>query len=270
MGEADHRCSHCGRTPDDTLMPSVVRGSVAPKLHRAPPDAQPAVGGQPMPTAPPAPIKPGPQSHLFPDDGVAKIIPFPVRRQPASKPRVRHPRPVPEEQGNFDFRPAPKAKAKTLSGTTVDAAIHCDERPAARVHRSVAAAFDLSMVIIACVFFLMLFLLAGGSVPANKNGLLALAGALALVAAAYSVLPVVAGRESLGMRLAGLRVITFRGFPPNSKQRWFRFFGSILSSCIVVGLIWSFWDEESLTWQDHISGTFPTALSTGKRVFHRR
>jgi hypothetical protein len=34
--------------------------------------------------------------------------------------------------------------------------------------------------------------------------------------------------------------------------------GSCLSVCSVVGLLWSLVDEESLAWQDHISGTFPT------------
>jgi hypothetical protein len=34
--------------------------------------------------------------------------------------------------------------------------------------------------------------------------------------------------------------------------------GSCLSVCTAVGLLWLLVDEESLAWQDHISGTFPT------------
>jgi len=260
MEQAEHRCGRCGRTLDDTLSTLALRGAAVPKLRAAPRAA--AV------SAAPAPIKPGPQSRLFQDDGAPKVIPFPARRRPDAKPRVRHPRPAPEGQGNLDFRPVQKAKQKTLS-TTVDAVIHCDDEVAARVHRLIAAAFDAAIVVIGFGLFLLLFHLAGGLFTPNRTTLLAFAGALAVIAGGYGALPVIAGTETLGRRVAGIRLVTFRGFPPYRKQRLLRFLGAWLSNCIVVGLAWSLWDEESLTWQDHISGTFPTALAYRTRVFHQ-
>jgi uncharacterized RDD family membrane protein YckC len=147
--------------------------------------------------------------------------------------------------------------------------IHCDDPVAARLHRAIAAAFDASIVVIGYGLFLLVFRLAGGAFALNRTNLLALAGALALIAFAYGVLWAIAGGETAGMRWSGLRLITFSGFPPERNQRLLRLAGSCLSVCTAVGLLWSLWDEESLTWQDHISGTFPTAPASGTRVFHR-
>jgi uncharacterized RDD family membrane protein YckC len=276
MGEAEHRCRRCGRTPDDALMPgAAVRGALATQLRPAPAEtAIPTVGRTPG-------LRPAIQARLFQDETGSNLIQFPAqaetrRRREAespakagSKPRVRRLRPAPENQGNLDFRPAPKARQRTLP-TTVDAVIHCDDPVAARVHRAIAAAFDWSMVVIGYGLFLLVFRLAGGALALNRTNLLVLGGTLALIAFAYGVLWAVAGSETAGMRWTGLRLITFGGFPPEPKQRLLRFAGSCLSVCTVVGLVWSLWDEESLTWQDHISGTFPTAPASGTRVFHRR
>lgn len=260
MDEAEHRCGRCGRTLDDTLLPGdVVHGAAVPKLRTAP--------RRTAPPAPPAPIRPGAQSRLFQDDGTPKVIPFP-RRPRDGKPRERYSRPAPEGQGNLDFIPQ-KAKSKTLA-TTVDAVIRCDIDTAARPHRAIAAAIDCSLVFIGCAFFLLAVLLAGGPLTPNRPTVLAFAGAFALIAAGYGVLPVIAGSETVGRRLAGLRLVTFRGLPPSKKERFYRFLGGWLSNSIVVGLAWSLWDEESLTWQDHMSGTFYTALASTRRVFHNR
>ena len=72
------------------------------------------------------------------------------------------------------------------------------------------------------------------------------------------------------MHWTHLRLTTFDGFRPELRQRLLRFAGSCLSLCTVVGLLWSLADEESLTWQDHISRTFPTPRELESQVFHRR
>jgi uncharacterized RDD family membrane protein YckC len=78
----------------------------------------------------------------------------------------------------------------------------------------------------------------------------------------YKLVWTVAGRDSIGMSFAGLRLVDFDGNPPSSERRYQRMFGSFLSLLAAgTGLIWALVDEDSLTWHDHISGTFPT-LST--------
>jgi uncharacterized RDD family membrane protein YckC len=254
-------------------MPDVVHGAAALQLQTARMEGPP-------PTASQAPAFRPVQARLFQDEGGSNVIAFPGRgetrrrRGPdgapgtASKPKVRRARPAAEEQANLDFRPAPKSQPRTLA-TTVDAVIHCDDPVAARLHRAIAAAFDWSLVAIGYALFLLMFRLAGGTFAPNRASLMAMAGALLLIACAYGMVCVMAGSETVGMRWAGLRLVTFSGFSPDSKQRLMRFVGSCLSVCTVVGLVWSLWDEERLTWQDHISGTFPTAPAAGARVFHR-
>jgi uncharacterized RDD family membrane protein YckC len=276
MGEAEHRCRRCGRTPDDALMPgAVVHGALAPQVRFAPEETAIPAGR----TAPGS--HSGVQARLFQDEIASNLIQFPARAatrrrraaeattETESKPRIRRARPAPVNQGNLDFRPVSKTKPRTLA-TTVDAVIHCDDPVAARLHRAIAAAFDWSMVAIGYGLFLTVFRVAGGAFALNRINLLVMAGALGLVAFAYGAVWVIAGCETAGMHWTGLRLITFSGFPPEPKQRVLRFVGSCLSFCTVVGLVWSLWDEESLAWQDHISGTFPTALASGTRVFHRR
>jgi uncharacterized RDD family membrane protein YckC len=56
-----------------------------------------------------------------------------------------------------------------------------------------------------------------------------------------------------------LRLLNFDGRPPTREQRMLRLGASFLSVLSAgLGLLWALVDEESLTWHDHISQTFPT------------
>ncbi len=78
----------------------------------------------------------------------------------------------------------------------------------------------------------------------------------------YKILWAIAGVDTIGMRSAGLHLIDFDGNPPSSTRRYQRLGGSILSFLAAgIGLVWSLVDEDRLTWQDHISSTFPTIPS---------
>jgi len=222
------------------------------------------------------------QGRLFQEAAGPKVLQFPdrgeTRRRPKaepaagtlSTPRVRQAPAPPEGQGNLDFRPASGTVRRTLGAKTVEAAIYCDAPVATRTHRALAAALDLSMIVIGYALFLAVFRAAGGEFRLDRSGLPTLGGALVLVALAYSLLWAIAGSETAGNQWTRLRLVTFEGPAPELKHRLLRLAGSWLSACIVVGLVWSLWDEESLTWQDHISGTFPTPLASENRVFHRR
>jgi uncharacterized RDD family membrane protein YckC len=282
IGEAEHRCRRCGRTPEDTLMPgAVVHGALAPQSRPVPAESPSAGGSLDAGAA----GRPGGlprivQGRLFQEAAGSNVLQFPergeTRRRPkadsadraGSKARVRSPAPA-EGQGNLDFRPAPRTARRTL-GATVEAAIYCDAPVATLPHRALAAALDLSMIVIGYALLLTAFRLAGGEIRLDRSGLPIVGGALVLTAFAYSVMWVIAGSETAGKQWTGLRLVTFEGLAPEFKHRLLRLAGSWLSACIVVGLVWSLWDEESLTWHDHISGTFPTPLASETRVVHRR
>ena len=88
---------------------------------------------------------------------------------------------------------------------------------------------------------------------------LAFGGAFLCVALFYGLLWVLAGSETAGQRWTNLRLINFDGSPIDRRERGIRFAAACLSLCSVgLGLLWSLADEESLTWHDHMSKTFPT------------
>ncbi|HTS30735.1 MAG TPA: RDD family protein [Bryobacteraceae bacterium] len=223
------------------------------------------------------------QGSLFWDKPAGKIIPFDSFPSPPSgnaRPRAktsagsrsggRSRRTYSHEgQGELDFLPPAPAKPRTL-GTTVEAVIFCEDPVASRVHRAVAAACDWSLVLLAYGMFLSVYRLCGGEFLLDRSSLLMIGSVLPLLACLYGLMWAVAGYETPGMRWTNLRLTTFDGFRPEKDQRMLRFLGSCLSLCTVVGLLWSFADEESLAWPDHISKTFPTPRRIDSQTFHRR
>jgi uncharacterized RDD family membrane protein YckC len=268
--DGEHRCRRCGRKSGDRLPGELVlptQGALAAVAQAAPqaplrtPNLARAV-----------------QRPLFQEKPDSNVIPFeafapprvPARPRAAAKPQPRRPsRSVSEAQGSLDFLPAMPAQTRTL-GTTVEAVIFCEAPVATPLHRAVAAALDWSMVLIGYGLFLLAFSQAGGQFVLTRSNLMVFAAALPLVAFTYGMFWAVAGTETAGMRWTRLRLTTFDGFPPEPRHRALRFAGSCLSFCTVVGSLWALADEESLTWQDHISRTFPTPLASDSQIFHRR
>ena len=285
--EGEHRCRRCGRRPGDTLtgeftMPRMT-GATAPQLQA---NARAAVVEQPsQPSSAPAHAIPV-QGSLFPVRSQSNVIPFEAYVPPKPAPRTR-PKPAtgtnatpgkpparrasrtPAGQERLDFLPPAPPKPRTL-GTSVEAVIYCEAPVATTLHRAVAGALDWSMVLIGYGLFLATFFLMGGTISLNKLNLMIFGGALLLLGFLYGWVFAIAGSETPGMQWTQLRLTTFDGFRPELRQRLLRFAGSCLSLCTVVGLLWSLADEESLTWQDHISRTFPTPRELESQVFHRR
>ncbi len=266
--EGETRCRRCGRKPTDTLPNQFnyqTQGALARMPMREPVPVDPP---PPLPVARPISTRPV-QRALFPEDA-PKVVPIaPGTRPPRPPSRPRSPKPrVIEMQESLPFLPPAPAGPKKL-GTTVEAVIRCEFDVATRTHRALAATYDFAMVAVGYGLFLASFHAAGGRVPFDKVGLLTLTAVLPVLAFAYGLLWALAGSETPGQRAVGLRLLSFEGFPPEARQRMIRFAGSCLSICTcALGLIWALADEESLTWPDHMSGTFLTP-DDQKRIFRR-
>jgi uncharacterized RDD family membrane protein YckC len=174
-----------------------------------------------------------------------------------------------EGQGELEFLPVQPAQPRKLA-SKVDPLIDGDSTAAAPMHRAVAGALDWSIVLIGYGLFLATFYLCGGRFDLDRNNLMIFGAALLLVGCTYGLVWTIAGTESAGMRWTHLRLITFDGSAPNASRRFLRFAGSCLSFATVVGVVWALFDEESLGWQDIISGTFPTTYERETPVFQRR
>jgi len=278
----EDRCRKCGRRPGDTLngdfMMVRTEGALAAKFQ---PNARAAAADSPHARRPiiravQQPLFPDRQSNVIEFAEYAPLKPTPRKTSPQKavsktpvKPRTANRRRgVPEGQGMLDFMPPQPATPRTLT-TTVEAVVSCDSPVATTLHRAVAAALDWAMALIGYTLFLAVFFAMGGEFTWNRINLIVFAGTLLLVGFAYGLTWALLGADSAGMRWTGLRLTTFDGFPLERKQRVLRFAGTCLSLCTVVGQLWCLADEESLTWQDHISGTFPTPRRVQAQVFRR-
>ncbi len=116
-----------------------------------------------------------------------------------------------------------------------------------------------------CAAGLAMFLFAGGKFWVDKQSLPFFILAAVTVPLLYKLLWTFAGRDTIGMQTAGLRLVDFDGNPPSQRRRYQRLVGGILSLLAAgIGLIWAFVDEDNLTWHDHISDTFPTLAPESK------
>lgn len=284
-GEDDHRCLRCGRRLSGTvvaappgysganaLAPALVMNDdtaeFPPARNGAP--AQPGLFGNTTltDTSPGLPI-PVP-ANVIPFDrlqkdhaaGAAPARPQPKPAPPAAattqaKTTMRKPGP-PNMQGTLDFVPAGPGKSRKLK-TDVEAQVFCDQPVATPTHRFVASVIDGAIVLFGFGLLVTLYEFLGGRFGGGRIFWVALAGTLALVAMLYGLIWTIAGRETAGMRLTDLQLITFDGFEVDPRTRVLRFAATWLSFCSGgLGLLWAVADEENLTWHDHISKTFPT------------
>jgi uncharacterized RDD family membrane protein YckC len=181
------------------------------------------------------------------------------RRRTARAPRsaVRNGSHGQDPQQSLDFYGAHGGQPSL--GMKLEAVIYCDAPVAPPSHRTVAALFDAAMVLLALGLFLVIFVVAGGAVSITAGNSVFFLGIAALVALFYRFLFCVANGDTPGMRFAGLRLVDFDGRRPDRDRRGMRQVAGLLSLISAgLGLVWALVDEESLTWHDHISKTFPT------------
>jgi uncharacterized RDD family membrane protein YckC len=142
----------------------------------------------------------------------------------------------------------------------IGAVIYCDAPVALPTHRLMAAVADASMVLTGLGVFLTVFILFGGDIVLSARNAPFLLGVALGIAFFYRLLWYLANGDTPGMHFAGLRLVNFDGRAPGREQRRLRQVAGALSLLSAgLGLVWALVDEESLTWHDHISKTFPTA-----------
>ena len=274
--EDDHRCVRCGRRlrmapprpVPDTYPLSETAGALATALQ---PQALASFGESDETLGPVLR-----QGRLFSTVEPSKVVAIrrekPMPPPPSARGSRRTQGPATSsavQQGAFDFQPAGPRTMRTLK-TTVEASIYCDAPVATPTHRILAAALDISVVLIAAAVFLLTFYFMGGHVDPSLKGLSYLLPAIAFVFLFYGLIWPILGRETPGMRWTGLQLVNFDGYPPEPRQRAVRFAGICLScGASGLGLLWALVDEENLTWHDHMSQTFPTVRHSLSSSFRR-
>jgi uncharacterized RDD family membrane protein YckC len=123
-----------------------------------------------------------------------------------------------------------------------------------------AAIVDAGLLVFSYGGMLALFTVLGGRIGFNKVDLTVAGAVFALFYAQYFALFTVFGGSTPGMMLRGMRVVSFDGSIPTSRQMVWRSFGYLISAgTCFLGFLWSLWDDDQLCWQDRISDTYLTS-----------
>jgi uncharacterized RDD family membrane protein YckC len=124
-----------------------------------------------------------------------------------------------------------------------------------------AAFVDVGLLLFSYGGMLALFTVLGGRIGFNRLDLTVAGATLALFYAQYFALFTVFGGATPGMMLRGLRVASFDGGIPTSRQMAWRSFGYLISAgTCFLGFVWALWDDDQLCWQDRISQTYLTPI----------
>ena len=274
----DHRCSRCGRRVRSSRGPGggFPASKSATALAHDLGDFEQRSPAPPQP--PPQPSVPAGQQALFNNPNPSRLVAFESLTSPRERESIRAR--ATEMTGHETLKRARVEVRRARPGkgsagqqrldffgqeevlTPPQSHIICDAPVAPIALRVEAALIDGLITLLPSVIGLALFLYEGGHLSFNKHVLPFWMLAFLTVPVLYKLVWTVAGRDSAGMSFAGLRLVDFDGNPPSSERRYQRMLGSFLSLLAAgTGLIWALVDEDSLTWHDHISSTFPT-LST--------
>jgi uncharacterized RDD family membrane protein YckC len=124
-----------------------------------------------------------------------------------------------------------------------------------------AAMVDAALLLFSYGGMLALFIVLGGHIGFNKLDLAVAGATFALFYTQYFALFTVFGGSTPGMMLRGLRVVSFDGGIPTSRQMGWRSFGYLISAgTCFLGFVWALWDDDQLCWQDRISQTYLTPI----------
>jgi uncharacterized RDD family membrane protein YckC len=244
----EHRCTRCGRRVTGAL-PAPRQGSAVPELA---PERPPA---PPLPKRDQGAARSPHQQPLF------RVIPFetiaPPRKEAPAQARRRPAKREPDpNQGDLGFpvesQPSPPAAPQP--------AVQCQAAVAALSSRATAVALDLMFILAALGVFLTVVRVLTGDLPRGRAGLLAGAAVFALLFLWYKLLACLLGGSSPGAGIVGLSLLRFDGRPASRQRRLLRLAAACLSVLpLGIGLLWAIFDEEHLTFHDHMTETFTSA-----------
>jgi uncharacterized RDD family membrane protein YckC len=189
------------------------------------------------------------------------------RKAPTSAPRQRRRKVIPGQQSlefnHLEFNhPEYNHQLPARPSHAADGVSYSGARVAIPAHRALAAAVDASILVLALGVFGIVFRLWGGLFVLNAKTAPMFLGVAAGIVIFYRLLWCLANGDTAGQKWTRLRLVNFDGQAPTRRQRFYRTVSGFLSLMAGgIGLLWGLVDEDTLTWHDHISKTFPTPVN---------
>ena len=168
------------------------------------------------------------------------------------------------EQPAFDFSGTPQRTAGKTAVSAYDSPI---PSVASLAERRRAGLLDVIFLLSAYGGFLMLFRALGGRFSLSRLDAIVTVATLGLLYAQYVTLFTYFAGATPGMMLRNLRVAGLDGLDPSPRQLLWRSLGYVISAgTMMLGFIWTLWDEDQLSWHDRISQTCitPAAARAGE------
>jgi uncharacterized RDD family membrane protein YckC len=123
--------------------------------------------------------------------------------------------------------------------------------------RLLAIVIDTSLTLAAFAVFVRLAAPAAAFLHSQRVAEVCAVLALMLACAGYQALFANSMKTTPGMWYAGIGLCTLEGYVPERRQRCARLLALLLSVLpLGMGLAWSLFDEDRLTWHDRLSGTY--------------
>jgi len=156
-------------------------------------------------------------------------------------------------QPELDFSHAPDDRAHPLTALCPVATL---------AERRKAGALDALFLGLTYLGFLGLFRSLGGQLMLEKVDAVVYLAVFYLFYAQYFFLFTTFAGATPGMQLRCLTIVRLDGSLPDTRQLLWRSFGYLLAGAtLMLGFLWSLWDEDHFTWQDRISQTYITAAT---------
>jgi uncharacterized RDD family membrane protein YckC len=144
---------------------------------------------------------------------------------------------------------APEPEPQVLRGATLELA--------SLSRRMLSVAFDVALIGAALVAVATAVMTKSTTLPGLHAAEIGSAVALLGVAAVYHALFFTLGKATPGMRFAQIRLCTFEGQIPTRAQRSARLVAMLISVLPMgLGMMWSIFDDDHLTWHDRLSHTY--------------
>jgi uncharacterized RDD family membrane protein YckC len=245
----------------------------ADEISDSVPESDPVVAGPLVESAPPPaetqaelelPVRPRPRPKR-------KVIAFPRQPETAEtvyrladpvlpdQPRILD---VPEELEAYPTTPFLEGlQFEPATQVSVPAAdrVELPFRAVSILRRMYAALVDCSLVLTAAAVLASIVHKMLPDLVFTKPTRLTAALVLLLLWVISQYLFLVYAGGTAGMRVAGLRLRTFKGRQPSLRHRRNRVLGLYLSTASLgMGLLWAFVDVDTLCWHDRVSGTYLT------------
>jgi uncharacterized RDD family membrane protein YckC len=156
-------------------------------------------------------------------------------------------------QPELNFASSPEDRARPQTALVPVAAL---------ADRRWAGALDAIFLALTCAGFVGLFHSLGGQLTLEKTDAIVYLTAAYLFYAVYFSLFIVMAGSTPGMQLMNLSVVRLDGSLPDTRQLLWRNFGYLLSGAtLLLGFVWSVWDEDRFTWHDRMSQTYITSAA---------